>query len=506
MELHSMKYKRGGGIMTEQPDLEGEKGIKYLESKRNALDGIEKDEPKSALNNVYNILNYLEVPRPASEEDVEKIMRLGCTIISKLLRSFGEYYPIVENFDVVKAQGFKFFMDRVASFSEKLGEIPDMIPAKPSVTYFDLSILDRAKQEITSLIKTGGDIGPELKSKTADLINLLENMPEIPSDLRQKSAFFTQFTQFSENMIDLLEIMTFIKNDVIALDFFFDEQLNLLNTGKEFLETLKNESDDILRKITVKTTAVIYSLSKKAPRNRRGEYKAAYKRILKEMLPKLGDRSLKKDIKQNIKYYTNRDPLDILREFTDELGNVLHTVKRTSSSISKLIHDCIEASGKILNAFVLASHEAKVVLNHYKELFAHVSSEMMKFDQVAFRNIINKNNAAFDAVSNRILLAESDVSKMMDSVISNRKTLDILNGFYKNVHEIERELERRKNKLDEAIKLGTLVAIIEKLGLSSGEILSVAQLIFDFFNRDFNNIYEIYRNIISTIQNLRRKV
>ncbi|MCD6267448.1 MAG: hypothetical protein J7J14_03445, partial [Thermotogaceae bacterium] len=104
--------------MTEQPDLEGEKGIKYLESKRNALDGIEKDEPKSALNNVYNILNYLEVPRPASEEDVEKIMRLGCTIISKLLRSFGEYYPVVENFDVVKAQGFKFFMDRVASFSE----------------------------------------------------------------------------------------------------------------------------------------------------------------------------------------------------------------------------------------------------------------------------------------------------------------------------------------------------------------------------------------------------
>ena len=493
--------------MTDDIIPRGEEGIKDLESKINVLDSARMDEPSAGLNKIYGVLNDLKVPQPTSDEEAKRIIKTGSRIVAKLLEIFGEHYPTVEDFDIVKAQGLKTFMVNLARFSEKLGEVLDMVPKKMEGVFFDTSLLETTKNEILSLIRSGDDIGPKIKNKTANLIKFLENIPQVPKDHESKMQFFEQFSQFSEKMIELLEIMTFIKGTGFSLGLFLEDNVkSFLEPGLEVLETIDRDSSEMLTRTTIKAAMTIYVIGKQATKDVKREFMDGYKRIVREVISKMKNRSeIMKSLKSSIKYNKGRDPLDLLKEYRDDLESVLNLMKRLSRSISDLIHNCIEASGKILNAFVLSANEAYFILEKYRPMFDNIASEMMNFDSVAFSNIINKNKTSFEAISERIIIAREDVSKAVNSVISNRKTLDYLNRFYRVAHEMEGQLDRIKKRLDDAINIGTLKGIMEKLKLTSGEIISAASIVHDFFNRNFKEIYDIYKNMITTLQSLRRK-
>ena len=329
----------------------------------------------------------------------------------------------------------------------------------------------------------------------------------MPKDHESKMQFFEQFSQFSEKMIELLEIMTFIKGTGFSLGLFLEDNVkSFLEPGLEVLETIDRDSSEMLTRTTIKAAMTIYVIGKQATKDVKREFMDGYKRIVREVISKMKNRSeIMKSLKSSIKYNKGRDPLDLLKEYRDDLESVLNLMKRLSRSISDLIHNCIEASGKILNAFVLSANEAYFILEKYRPMFDNIASEMMNFDSVAFSNIINKNKTSFEAISERIIIAREDVSKAVNSVISNRKTLDYLNRFYRVAHEMEGQLDRIKKRLDDAINIGTLKGIMEKLRLTSGEIISAASIVHDFFNRNFKEIYDIYKNMITTLQSLRRK-
>ena len=273
------------------------------------------------------------------------------------------------------------------------------------------------------------------------------------------------------------------------------------------MESVEKESQRVLDLSTAKTGAACYVLSKKLPKPLNKDFKIAYVSIKKDLIPYMRNpKKAKSDLKRFIKSYKSMPLLDALKDFYEQISEVTEIMSRLSESISNMIHNTLEASGKFINNFIIGGNEARKLLEVYRPLFDHVAEKISEYDRVAFQNILNKNYTTMDMVSHHIKLADSEIAATFESLRGNREILGILKSFSEDIHNALLKLKNVRTTLENVIKVRTISEVAERLKISGEEMVAVASVVNDFFSKNFRDIYGAYSEVISKLEYLRDRI
>ncbi len=474
----------------------------------NEFDEISKGKPSDVLEKVYELSNAIRVPSPKNQEEARLIILEGGKIASKLLRAFATNFAKVEKFDPVKAQGFKTFLDSIANFIMELTSIHKKSRHISGKNYFETKNIEQSLIRIRELLSSNKDIGPDLRREISHLASVMrKKIPEIPQDEEEKSLYFKQFSEFSDIILEILEELVQIKEGNRLISHFLEEKIKLLKPGEELLESVEKESRKVLNLSTAKTGAACYILSKKLPKPLKKDFKNAYIKIKKDLIPSMiNSREVKGDLKRLIKLYKGRPLLDALKDFYEQISKITNTMNKLSESISDMIYNTLETSGRFINNFIIGSNEAQKLLEVYRPLFNQMAEKMLEYDKIAFQNVLNKNHTTLDMVSHRIKMASSEIAATFESLRNNREILDILKDFSEDIHNALLKLRNVRSVLESVIKFRTISEISERLKISGNEMVNIASTVNNFFSRNFREIYGVYSEVISKLEYLREKV